>query len=366
MPPGRGAGLRAGGDRALGGQPGVELHVAGPANWLEAGRSVRWEPNSDLQYTAHPCNMVAKGHYARAFYVWGLQRAIREAQPDVIQLLEESWALSSMQVAHLAGETPLLFYTWENIYRDFEYPARLSPIYARIDRRLHRQARGAVCATEGACDVLVRKGFERPAAVIPYGIPEMFFENPKTEPEEREPFTIGYVGRMMAMKGVDLLLRAARRVPDSRVTLVGGGEGEDFIANTTAELGMEDRVTHIHAVAETEVVDCLKRMDVLVLPSRTTSGWKEQLGRVLIEAMAVGVPAIGSDSGAIPEVVGDAGLIFKEDDVDDLYATIEKVRQDEDLRARLSVEGRRRARERFTWKRFAESLAGFYRELGLM
>lgn len=362
------AGLKASDERhrALGGQPGVELHVAGPVNWLEAGRAVCWEPNSDLQYTAHPCNIVAKGHYARAFYVWGLQRAIREAQPDLIQLLEEPWALSSMQVAHLAGETPLLFYTWENIYRDFKYPARLAPIYARIDRRLHRQAKAAVCATEGARDVLLRKGFEKPATVIPYGIPEPFFENPKTDTESQESFTIGYVGRMMAMKGVDLLLRAASRLPDCRVALVGSCEDEGLIARTMAELGMESRVAHVPAVPESEVADCLKQMDVLVLPSRTTPGWQEQLGRVLIEAMAVGVPTIGSDSGAIPEVLGDAGLIFKEDDVDDLYAKLEQVRQDSDLRVRLSVEGRRRARERFTWERFAESLTGFYRELGLM
>ena len=55
----------------------------------------------------------------------------------------------------------------------------------------------------------------------------------------------------------------------------------------------------------------MRKLHALVLPSRTTPRWKEQFGRVLIEAMACGVPPVGSDSGEIPHVIDDAGLVFR-------------------------------------------------------
>lgn len=350
--------------RAIAALPGIDLHVAGPRRWIEAGRQVDWHPEDDLPYTAHVCRMAAQGHYARAFYVSGLRRALRRAKPDVIQLLEEPWALSSGQVSLLAGGTPQVFYTWENIYRDFVYPSRLSLLYARIDRRLHRQAVGAICATHGALDVLKKKGFENPTAVIPYGIPGYFFENPKSPTADTERFTIGYIGRLMAMKGVGHLLRAAQRILGSDVLMVGSGVGEATLRQLIVALCMEDCTRIVPPVAETKIPGYLRQMDVLVLPSETTSGWKEQLGRVLIEAMAAGVPVIGSNSGAIPEVIGDAGLVFREADVEDLSAKLKQVRADHGLRGELAAQGRARARERFTWDRFARDLREFYVSLG--
>jgi glycosyltransferase involved in cell wall biosynthesis len=78
-------------------------------------------------------------------------------------------------------------------------------------------------------------------------------------------------------------------------------------------------------------VDFYNSLDVFVLPSETILQWKEQYGRVLIEAMACGLPVVGSSSGAIPEVLEGypKGLIFKEGDVDDL---VEKIKEAENLR----------------------------------
>ncbi len=362
------AGLAASDERhrAIAAHPEIDLHVVGPRNWIEAGRHIRWEPSEDLPYTAHVCHMAPKGYYARSFYTWGLRAAMRRAKPDVIQLLEEPWALSTGQVARIADGIPLLFYTWENIYRDFCYPSRLSKIYAQIDHRLHRQAIGAVCATEGAQKVLTQKGFDKPTEVIPYGIPRFYFENPKTSTEIGEIFNIGYIGRMLAMKGVGPLLRASQRILQSKLLMIGSGEGEQLVDQLAVALCMTEFMQRIPSVAEREVPDYLRQMDVLVLPSETTPGWQEQLGRVLIEAMAMGVPVIGSDSGAIPETIGGAGLVFHEGDVDDLTAKLKRIREDHMLRAELAAKGRRRAEERFTWERFAEALVACYKKLKLM
>ncbi len=90
---------------------------------------------------------------------------------------------------------------------------------------------------------------------------------------------------------------------------------------------------------------------------------KEQFGRVIIEAMACGVPVIGSDSGEIPSTIDEAGLIFKEKDVKGLREKIECLMSNRDLRSLLAKKGKKRVTEHFAWKKIAEAQYQVYREL---
>jgi glycosyltransferase involved in cell wall biosynthesis len=90
-------------------------------------------------------------------------------------------------------------------------------------------------------------------------------------------------------------------------------------------------------------MDVIAALDVCVLPSRTRQNWKEQFGRVLVEAMAQGVPVIGSSSGAIPETMGDAGIVFEEDAVEELAAAIRSTLQPS-RRAEMIERGLERAK----------------------
>jgi glycosyltransferase involved in cell wall biosynthesis len=89
--------------------------------------------------------------------------------------------------------------------------------------------------------------------------------------------------------------------------------------------------------------------DVLVLPSRTTTTWAEQFGRVLVEALSCGVPVVGSDSGEIPWVIGatGGGLIVPEGDVLALRQALLRLRESPPLRRELAARGRDRARAQF-------------------
>jgi glycosyltransferase involved in cell wall biosynthesis len=107
----------------------------------------------------------------------------------------------------------------------------------------------------------------------------------------------------------------------------------------------------------------LNGLDVLVLPSRTQSNWKEQFGRVLVEAMACGVPVIGSTCGEIPNVIGDAGLIFAEGDADALRACLLRLQRDPVLRRDLAQRGRARALARYTHKHIAAETVAVYRRM---
>ena len=118
-------------------------------------------------------------------------------------------------------------------------------------------------------------------------------------------------------------------------------------------MGIGERVDFLGQRASTQMPDVYPTFDVLVLPSLTRPNWKEQFGRVLIEAMACGVPVIGSDSGEIPNVIGDAGLIFPEGDIDALRDSIASLLADPGRRARYAEAGRQRVLAEFTQAQIA-------------
>jgi glycosyltransferase involved in cell wall biosynthesis len=104
-------------------------------------------------------------------------------------------------------------------------------------------------------------------------------------------------------------------------------------------------------------------IDALVLPSRTVPTWKEQFGRVIIEAHACGTPVIGSDSGAIPEVVGEGGVIFAEGNVAQLAETIASLAASPELIHKLGHTGKEQVHERYTWQKVAEQMYNVYQSV---
>lgn len=109
--------------------------------------------------------------------------------------------------------------------------------------------------------------------------------------------------------------------------------------------------------------EALNRFDVLVVPSRTRRNWKEQFGRVIIEAMSCGVPVVGSSSGEIPHVIGDPSLVFPEDDVDALVRLLRNLLADPERRRQLGEAGRRRVLAHYTQRRIAEQYYAVYQAM---
>jgi glycosyltransferase involved in cell wall biosynthesis len=95
----------------------------------------------------------------------------------------------------------------------------------------------------------------------------------------------------------------------------------------------------------------------------TMPNWNEQFGRVIIEAMACGVPVVGSTCGAIPEVIGDAGLVFPEDDAGQLRAALESLARDRVAACELGRRARQRAVEHYSWEAVTGRVHELYREL---
>ena len=173
---------------------------------------------------------------------------------------------------------------------------------------------------------------------------------------------VGFLGRFVPEKGLNVLMRAlehARR--PWRAVFVGGGPMVTDLSTFAAV--HPGRVTVLTDVGHTEVPEYLGVMDLLFAPSQTTGRWREQFGRMLIEAMACGVPVIARRSGEIPHVVGGTGLLVDEADVVQWTEAIDRLLEDEDLRRGLSARGLARAHEKYTWPVVARAHLAFFEEL---
>ena len=340
--------------------PDVELTLVTPPSWTDGGHRVALERRYTAGYEVVVCPIRFEGRFHR-YYFPGLGRLIAARRPDVVHADEEPYNLATLQMVRAARSAGAksLFFTWQNLYR------RLPPPYSLLEWYVYSRADYAIVGNQDAERVLRRKGFRKPAAVIPQvGIdPELF--QPSPAPREPGPFVVGYVGRLVESKGLlDLLAAAAGlEAVDWRLELVGEGPLRDELETLSTSLGVRERVLITSEVPSTDVPRVLRGLDVLVLPSRSTPSWVEQFGRVLVEAMACGVPVVGSSSGEIPNVIGDAGLVFPEGDVDSLRVALARLAASPGERSRLAEAGRRRAVERYTQARIAEATYGVYREM---
>jgi glycosyltransferase involved in cell wall biosynthesis len=145
--------------------------------------------------------------------------------------------------------------------------------------------------------------------------------------------------------------------------MVGSGEYKEEMVSIASRLNILEKMILIDAVPAEDVPIYINCMDVLTLPSITTPGWVEFFGRVLVEAMVCEVPVIGSNSGEIPNVIGDAGLVFQEGDADDLRDKLSIMLTDQALRSSLAKKGFHRATSLYTWESIGRDTYKTYRTL---
>lgn len=160
------------------------------------------------------------------------------------------------------------------------------------------------------------------------------------------------VGRLVAKKGVDLLLQAVARIGDPalRVRIAGDGPERIALEQLARTLGIDDRVELLGARPHRECLELIRRSALFVLPCRSiASGDRDGIPVVLMEAMAASRPVIAGDLPAIAELIEDgiSGLLVPPDNVDALAAAISRIGGDPALRLRLGTEARRRIEGEF-------------------
>ena len=335
-----------------------ELTVLVPPSWRDERGTQHLERSHTAGYQLRAIPIRCNGNFHLHHYP-SLAREVAAARPQLVHIDEEPYNLATWQALWLARRAgaKALFFTWQNILRRYPPPFRWG------ERWVLQQADYALAGTDAAADVLRRKGFRGPLRTIPqFGTDPNLFQPPQQRPQR--PFTIGYVGRLVPEKGLAILLRAAAQLPDDwRLRLVGGGEQRAALQALAADLGIAARLTFLGQLPSAQLPTVYHELDVLVLPSLTRKNWKEQFGRVLIEAMASGVPVIGSDSGAIPSVIAEAGLLVPEGDVAALRRALHQLRSEPALWQALQARGRRRFLSQFTHERIADATVDVYRDI---
>jgi glycosyltransferase involved in cell wall biosynthesis len=286
-----------------------------------------------------------------------LRRLLHDFRPEIVQIEEEPWTRAAVTAAGLARRlrVPYVVLTGESLSSGHGALGRL-----RRARVLGR-ARGLI-AVNG---VAAKLGTRQHASIEHQVIPQLGVSLPLQTAGRREPgLAIGFFGRLIPEKGLDLLFRACvKLIGRWTITVVGTGPAQEELEGLAERLGIAGRVTWLGALPRQRVDEIWPRLDVVVLPSRTAPRWVERMPRAAMEAMANGVAVVASKAGALPEIVGPAGVVVAEEDVVAIAEALQRLHDDPAERERLAFQGRQRVMAEYTDAAIAGKTLRFWQRL---
>jgi glycosyltransferase involved in cell wall biosynthesis len=329
---------------------GWDVTILLPNRWRSeySGTTIRPQALAGMEDSLRPTPIVLPGRPQRHLYLTRCRSVCTELRPDVAFIEAEPFAFPAAQWSRALSRLGIPFgvQIYENIDRSLPLPVRW------MRSRVLRQAAYVAARSDTAARLARDWGARGEIGLAPPAVPA--WEN-APNPSER-PFTVGYAGRLVASKGLEDLLAAVRKLDAPvELLLIGDGELRSRLADQPIP-GSKVRV--LSGLAHDQMAGGFAQMDVLVLPSHTTPTWKEQFGRVIVEALWCGVPVVGSDSGEIPWLIGrtGGGLVFAEGDSRALAEHLLRLRQDPDLRSRLARDGRAAVERLFTVEASTDAL----------
>ncbi len=336
---------------------GHQINVIVPKTWSSGGLGKNHTCQKSDKVNVIPCDTTFTGNGSLYFLNVSLTKIIKKISPDAIFLDEEPWSFVAFQTLFTLlkfKKIKLITYTKQNIYKKYPWPFHL------IERWCYRRSNILLSIGEECSDVLKRKGYQGIIRYFPHAVDLKLFSFDPKERSFNERLSVGYIGRFIEAKGGADLIRAISLLKQKSInvelTFLGGGEDEGKWLSLARDLNVQDRVNFRPALAHLEIPKGYQSFDVICLPSRTTSSWKEQFGRVIIEAAATGRPVIGSDSGEIPHVINSLnnGLVFSEGSSEDLAEKINQLIERPELYHSFVRNGRSNVEELYTYSALAD------------
>lgn len=369
---------------------GWQVHLCVPAAIPIAGAAAKQcdGVSPDAAYTLHPTPIAAPSS-ARLSWFRGLVKLARRVRPDVVFVEYDPGSLVVMEsfFATLGLGSKVVSYTVENVaderwsrarenLRRRQVRAAARDAFVGTLHALGRLSTDAIACLNDDGQRIYRDqwGWSQPTEVVPLGTDlELFF--PRNGAERRaelgfttEDFVVGYFGRLISEKRVHTLIEALAKLPPHVKLLLDmfrnfePGSYAASLIQRAEQLGVRQRVVTVD-VPHGQVAASMVACDVIALPSTETPTFKEQFGRVLPEAMACGVPVIATDTGYLPVIVGDAGLVIPRESLEDLVAAVQRLVDSPELSGTLRDRGLARVRERWSVDVQVELLNGLFRRL---
>jgi glycosyltransferase involved in cell wall biosynthesis len=277
---------------------GVEVAAAIPNGTVGLDGGVRLMPIAASGDPADPASLRWSGRI--------LKKTLAEFRPALVQIEEEP----GTQVAEAAAAAcrklgiPYVVFAWESLPR----------------RRGLLESRRWRATVSGAAGLL---GGNRLAAALLQAGPEraMAADSPQTgmPPVEvpvragpRAGLSIGFVGRLVPERGAEMLFRSCGQLFGSwTLTIAGTGPEQESLEEIAQRLGLASRIRWMGGLPRAELDPLWATLDVLVVPSQDTATWTERHSPVLLDAMMREVAPVVTPVGALPETVGDAGVVVE-------------------------------------------------------
>jgi glycosyltransferase involved in cell wall biosynthesis len=301
------------------------------------------------------------------FFYGARLRELLDRDWDIVHCWEEPYVMAGGQVAWWTPkESRLVFWTGQTRVKN--YP----PPFGQIERYCFRRCDGWLARGQLGVDAMLKRGHgDKPHEAIGLGVDVDTFKPDRERGvairrrlgwDESTAPIVGYVGRFVQEKGIRILMAALDAVSTPwRAIFVGGGPLEGELGTWSARHA--DRVRIVPAVEHDRVPDYLNAFDLLCAPSLTTPGWREIFGRMIIEAFACRVPVLSSDSGELPSVVADAGMIVPENNAAEWARALARLLGAPEIRDDFAVRGFDRVNHHFTWSAIAAKHLEFFGKL---
>lgn len=353
--------------------PSIQVGLIVPPNW--DGLDFEEADDQNIAIFQVPIYLNGRNHF-HFYSQTKLLAAIKAFKPTVLNIEEEHYSIVTAQLYRIAKQLdiPRTFYTWQNIAK--KYP----PPFSWIERYIFANTKIAIAGNQEAGDILLQKGFSGQWEKIPQmGVPIGLFYTDRLASELRndtkfalglksKKTTLGFAGRLVEEKGIQTILEALSTLPSAtqdelEFVVIGSGPFEHRLKAIATELKLKDELLLWKGpVPSRDIPSYLQAFDFLLLPSLTRANWKEQFGRILIEAMAAGCIPIGSSSGEIPKVIGDPNLIFDEGDPSSFNAVLLGLKSSNHIEC-MRKRVQRRAIENFSNANVAEQFMEVFKKL---
>jgi glycosyltransferase involved in cell wall biosynthesis len=343
----------------------VEVALLAPSNWqaLEWKRVIKLE-TPFLEIKTYSAPVLFSGRVGAHIYnPWKIWQVINDFKPDVIQVEEEIFSLCAFEAAFWARlfRKPMVVFGWENQLRSLSLFRRWIRNFVMGVSKLY------LAGNQDGAEVMRSWNYQGQIEVMPQmGVDTELF-TPWARKSPQDQINVGFLGRLVPEKGLDILFTAVSQLQeqdlDFQVTLCGSGESEADLRQKAEILQINERLIWRGAVRHEAAPKELGKFDVLVLPSRTVATWKEQFGHVIIEAMAMGIPVVGSSCGEIPHVIARDDLIFPEGNSVALAEILKRLICDRNWREEMGNYGIERVKQHYSHERIAQRLVEQWQKL---